>query len=169
MLTRKLSQDIAELRGQFHAFTSQWTALDARRSTFAPVFIATFKRWRKETGRTFVAFVHEVDPSVPADKDQYMRHRSFQAALYLRRLVEAPETVTGKGRKTLSPYRMLVATIRALLLFYPRPADEVWSAVAKMSHWQDRDLEKLRLAVTKARPLVTLPSAPRLVKRRRVA
>jgi hypothetical protein len=116
-----------------------------------------------ETGKTFLAFVHELDPSVPAERAAYVNHRSFQAALYLKRLALAPHT-QAKHRTTVSPFTLLAMVVRGALPHAQPHAASYWEEIRRASRWRDRDLERLKLRVEKVRA-VPLTAQPRLVKR----
>jgi hypothetical protein len=160
--TRQLTTALTDLREKFTEFTEAATALSVRRSHLAPTFMRLFNRYRQETGRTFIAFVKELDPSVPSDRAEYPKHRSYQAALYLRRLVDAPHT-TVQNRKTASPYEVLVPVTKSLMVLHPHP-EAVWMAIQKVSRWDGRSMDRLREHVNRAKPIVGKPGTPRLVK-----
>jgi hypothetical protein len=164
-LSRQLAAAVDELRPQFAELTDAIKALSVRRAHIAPAFMRLYHRYRQETGRTFVAFVKELDPSVPADRSGYQNHRSFQAALYLRRLADAPET-TVQNRKTVTPYQLLVPVTKSLLQLHAHPS-AVWGALERASRWNARNMERLRRDVARTAPLVAKQGAPRLVKSHR--
>lgn len=166
-LSRHLSRSLAELRAEFSDYAALFGSLATRRAEVAERFFAAFTAYHRETGHTFVAFVHELDPTVPAERSEYTKHRSFQAALYLRRLVERPQT-QAKFRATRSPFDVLASCIRGILPSAAPHEEVYWSQVRRVSGWRDRDIERLRDRVAKARP-IPLPTAPRHVPRREVA
>lgn len=162
-MPHRLVETLTDVQQQFAAFTNTFASLTARRDAFAPVFMRAYRQYHRETGRTFIAFVQELDKTVPADRALYPKHRSYQAAIYLRRLDEAPET-TASHRTTMAPFDVLAAVIKGFLpLVPPKQAAAVWVAVARTSRWRERDILRLQARVTKVRP-VELPTAPRLVK-----
>lgn len=162
-LSHRLQETLDVVRNEFEAFTNNFSALTVRRDAFAPVFMKAYRQYHQATGRTFIAFVQELDKTVPAARAEYPKHRSYRAALYLRRLDEAPETTTAH-RKTMAPFDVLAAVIKGFLPLVPaKQAAEVWTAVARTSHWRERDILRLQARVTKVRP-VELPTAPRLVR-----
>lgn len=164
--SRKLMNALETVKTDFGAYTTAFTSLSVRRSHFAPVFLRTFKLWQLETKKSFVAFVRELDPAMPVGRAEYPNHRSYQAALYLRRLAEKPHT-TARHRKTLQPYQVLTRFIKGTMPLV-RDHEGMWSAVEIASGWRERDMERLKLDVGKARPIF-LPGAPRLVSSRRHA
>lgn len=113
-LSMALQRDIRELREEFLPVVDAATTLTLKRKTIAPDFMKLYYRYKKETGGTFVAFVHELDPKMPVTRSAYQDHSSYQSALYLKRLAEAPET-TPKYRKTASPFRVLASVMDTLL------------------------------------------------------
>lgn len=164
----RLTRTIDSLRKEFKGYAESFMTIAVRRAHLAPIFMSTFRRWHHETGRSFVAFVHELDPSVPAERDEYVQHRSYQAALYLRRLVDAPDT-TPAHRKTVTPFEMLAIVMKSIRPLLPRGREEeLFLAVAKASRWRDRDLQRLRKTIADAR-VIPMPGAPRLLTMRRAA
>lgn len=166
-MSRTLTRTIADLRDRFMPYARTWDALLDRRRDLARPFMAGFALWHKETGRSFVAFVQQIDPTVPADKAGYVAHRSYQACLYLRRLVDAPATATPRGRTSKTPFDMLAAVMKTLIPAARPYEDLLWASFARASHWRDRDLDRLRAAVKRAAPLPLRPDAPRLVTGKR--
>lgn len=121
-----------------------------------------FTLWRRETRRTFVAFVHELDPTVPADRRGYQAHPSYQAALYLQQLMAHPEETKRRG---LTPMNMLAVTIKSILPLCgsQREQREALEIILAATKWRDRDQRRLLTAIRKAKP-VGLPKVPRLVE-----
>lgn len=163
--SRTLEREIATLRSEFSDLTRTWDALVLRRREIAPAFMATFRRWRRETGRSFVAFVQRLDPSVPADRDAYVNHQSYQAALYIQRLAEAPEKAPGARRKraSLTPFDALALMVKSALPLVRPHEETMWRNLAHATRWHERDLRKLREAVKVARMIPLRPDVPRLV------
>lgn len=155
-----IQKELAALRDEFHDYLTSFSS----RSDFAPSFMKTYQHWHRATHGTFIAFVRALDPDVPAERAKYVQSRSWQAACYLKRLVEAPET-QAKFRQSVSPFRLLSRVLRTLLASVePSAYDAIWQAVAQSSHWRDRDLERLQRMTNRSGPL-PLPHLPRLVKR----
>lgn len=165
--SRRLTSLIESLRVDFTAIASALTSLSVRRAHFAPVFMRAFRAWERETGRPFVAFVQQLDPTVPAEKSEYVQHRSFQAACYLRRIDEAPETRAGSRKGTMTPLAVLACVLRSSVA--PEHVDFAISQVRHVSKWHDRDVKRLRDRVAKARVIALEPNKPRLVRERRMA
>ncbi len=161
-LSKKLATTLDDLRARFTDFTSTLSAISTRRSELAPAFMAAYEAYARETGRTFVAFVRELDPTCPADRDKYPNHRSFQAALYLRRLHEAPET-TVSHRQTPPPMEVLAMVVRGALQ-HAKSAEAYWAEIQRASRWRERDMARLKQRVSKARGIPLGPTV-RLVKR----
>jgi hypothetical protein len=123
-----------------------------------------FKLWRHETGRSFIAFVQAIDPTVPAERDKYVSHQSVVAARYLRRLVEAPQTVHGKkNRSSLSPLELLAVLVKSAMPFVRPYEDDFWAQVAATSRWHERDLARLKVLAKRAKPISLRADMPRLV------
>lgn len=166
VLSRSLSVSLRAHSAEFLAFTSAFAGITARRDQMAPPFLKLWRQYERETRGSFVAFVRELDPDVPAARAGYTRHRSFQAALYLRRLAEAPGT-QAKYRQTLLPFDLLARVIKGVLPLVHPHEPEAWAVIKAASGWRERDLRRLEQRVEKAEP-VELPLAPRL-RRREVA
>lgn len=162
-LSMALQRELRDLRGEFLPFVEATSTLTVKRKDMAPAFMKLFKRYRKESGGTFVAFVHELDADMPVEREKYINHRSYQAALYLRRLIEAPHT-TPQHRRTAPPFRVLAAVMTSLLYYTKKHEVEVWTALKRVSHWDDRQIMRLQALMKHVHPLA-LPGAPRLVKR----
>src|SRR5262245_43578044 len=83
----KLRAAIDELRPAFCELGQGLDQLTRKRAEIAPVFMRTYQIWRRETRRPFIAFVHELDLTMPVnDRDAYRQHRSYRAAQYLLQL-----------------------------------------------------------------------------------
>jgi len=161
--SRRLAALLATLRADFSEITATLKALSVRRVHFAPAFMKAYGIWQKETGRTFVAFVQQLDSTVPADKDGYTNHPAFQTACYLRRLVEAPETRAGSRKSAMSPLDLAATVVRSTV-----PPDDLDFALSQIKHvtrWHARDMERFRVRVARARTVALLPHQPRLVSR----
>lgn len=161
-----LKKEINALRDDFSTYNSAENALTTRRRDIAPAFMKLYARFRKETGKTFVAFVHEFDPKMPVDRKHYPNHPTYRNALYLRRLVEAPHT-TVQHRRTMSPFRVLAYTMNSLMFYVKKQkADpvEIMLSLKRISRWDDRQVQKLQQVMRRASALA-IPGAPRLVKR----
>ena len=164
MMSRTLASRIMDLRGRFGSYAKAYDTLLERKQDLAKPFMQGFNLWKRETGRSFVAFVHELDPGLPADRDKYVNHRSYQAALYLRRLVEAPHTLPSKTRRSSrTPYDMLAIMIKSTLPFMGAHQARMWLSFTAASRWKQRDVERLQVAVKTAKPFVINPTIPRLV------
>src|SRR5262245_57560689 len=81
--SEKLRDALDEIRPQFRDVGQSLASLTKKRSELAPAFLRALTLWRRETRRTFVAFVQALDPNVPANRRGYVAHPSYQAAMYL--------------------------------------------------------------------------------------
>lgn len=169
VLSSKLKAEIDTIKAEFSAFASGLTALTRRRDEFAPEFMRAYARYHRETHRSFVAFVQQIDPSMPAEKARYQKHPSYIAALYLRRLHEAPETASKAGRGK-PPLDMFLALLKAVLVNWPQHSGTIWHAVEQVSRWRPRDMVKARAKMRRVKQF-PLPGVPRLTgtKLRRVS
>ena len=164
-ISRALTSTLDDLRDLFLPYVRTYDVLFERRRDLAPTFMRAFERWQRETGRSFVAFVQQLDSTVPSEKAAYASHRSYQASLYLKRLVEAPETVAGRAeRRSRTPLDMLAIVVKsALPLVRPHEAT-FWSSFSASSRWHQRDVVALQRRVGRARPIALRPDVPRLVR-----
>jgi hypothetical protein len=160
--SQKLREALDEVRPAFRDIGHGFEQLTKKRAAIAPAFMKAYTIWRRETRRTFVAFVHELDPSMPVTGKAYVKHPSYQAALYLQQLVTNPEESRRKG---LTPLAMLATTIKSFLPLYSTQKDqlEALQALVAATKWRDRDQARLLAAIRRARP-VGLPKVPRLVE-----
>lgn len=159
--SQKLRDALDELRPAFGEVADGLKKLTQKRAEIAPSFMRAYTMWRRETRRSFVAFVQELDPSVPASKAGYQKHSSYHAAIYLRQLVEHPEESKRRG---LTPLALSAVILKSVLpLFNQQEKEEVLLALTAACRWRDRDVAKLLAAVRRAKP-VPLPKVPRLVE-----
>ena len=163
-LSRTLQEQITQLRDDFTPYVRTFDALRQRKAQLARPFMAAYRQWRRETGRSFIGFVQALDPDVPATKARYVEHPSYISALYLRRLVDAPQTIAGHAeRKTMPPLQLLAVVIKSALPMVRPHEVAFWSSIAKTSRWQQRDLQRLQARVRTARSIPLRPDVPRLV------
>jgi hypothetical protein len=159
----KLGAALDELRPAFREVGQGLDQLTRKRAEIAPLFARVYQIWRRETKRPFIAFVRELDPTMPVnDRSAYRQHRSYRAAQYLRQLVEQSEKAGPRG---LTPLALLALTIKSFLPLCGSVKDQraVLEALAKTSRWRDRDIRKLIARIRRARP-IAMPNLPRLVK-----
>ena len=160
----KLKAALDELRPAFREVGQGLDQLARKRAEIAPVFLKTYQAWQRETGRPFIAFVHELDPAVPVnDRNAYRTHRSYRAAQYLRQLAENPEKTAPTGR---TPLAMLAITIKSFLPLYgPSQKDQhaALEALIGATHWRERDRRRLLAKIRRAKA-IGLPNVPRLVE-----
>jgi hypothetical protein len=165
----KLREALEDLRPAFRDVGQTLESLTRKRAELAPAFMKAFVLWKRETRRTFIAFVHELDPRVPVnDRKAYQAHPSYQAALYLQQLAEDP---AAKRRRGLTPLTLVAVVLKSVLpLFSEAERREVLDAVAAASQWRERDVNRLLAMVAKGRTrVVALPKVPRLVDTGKVA
>src|SRR5438132_48853 len=88
----KLRATMDELRPAFRDLGQGLDQVTKKRAEIAPLFVRGYRIWRRETHRPFIAFVHELDPTMPVnDRDAYRQHSSYRAAQYLLQLAERPQ------------------------------------------------------------------------------
>lgn len=170
--SRSLAAALDDLKDQFRPYARTFDAFLARKRDLAKPFMRVYTQWRRETGRSFVAFVQQIDDTVPAEKTQYVAHKSYVAALYLKRTVDAPQTVAGAtARRTRTPLDLLAIVIKSALPLI-RPHEAVfWQSLASVSRWHQRDIVRLQTRVRRMKAIALRPDVPRLVAegRRQVA
>lgn len=161
VFSKRLHDAIADLRPAFREVGQSLDQLTRRRAEIAPTFTRAYQLWRRETKRPFVAFVHELDPSMPVtDRNAYRTHRSYRAAQYLQQLVEQPELHTRHG---LTPLSLLAVAVKSFLPACAPHQHEALLALTKASRWRERDVARLLHRIKRAKP-ISLPKIPRLVE-----
>ena len=157
----KLQEALNDLRPAFRDIGTGLAQLTKKRAEIAPAFLKVYTLYRRETRRTFVAFVHELDPSCPVNGKAYEKHASYQAALYLKQLATDPEAKKHKG---LTPLSMLGVAIKSFLPLCGSQRDqkEALQALLGATKWRERDQRRLLAAIRRAQP-GGLPQVPRLV------
>lgn len=163
----KLKDALDELRPEFRALGTGLEALTRKRADLAPDFLKAWTLWRRETHRTFVAFVQALDPNVPANRKAYKAHPSYKAAEYILKLAVDPDHHRRRG---LTPMAILAVTIKSIMPLFKseRERKDALAIILAATKWRDADQAKLRAAITKAKA-VGLPNAPRLVEINRMA
>src|SRR5262245_55853375 len=105
----KLKEALNELRPAFRELGQSLDVLTRKRAELAPQFMRTYTLWRRETHRPFIAFVHELDRTMPVDdRKAYRAHPSYRAADYLKQLATGKEKAARRGK---TPLAMLAITI----------------------------------------------------------
>ena len=160
----KLREALEDVRPAFRELGQGLDQLTKKRTEMAPVFMKAYQIWRRETKRPFIAFVHELDPTMPvSDRKAYRTHRSYYAAQYLRQLAEKPEK--GAGPRGLTPIAMLAVTIKSFLPLCgsQKEQKQVLEILTRTTRWRDRDVKKLVAKIRRAKA-VGLPNIPRLIE-----
>ena len=160
----KLRAAIDELRPAFGDLGQGLDQLTRKRVEIAPRFVRAYELWRRETKRPFIAFVHELDPTMPVNnRSVYRQHRSYRAAQYLRQLAEQPEKVAGP--RGLTPLAMLAVTIKSFLPLCGSVKEQrlALEALTRTSRWREVEVRKLVAKIRRAKA-ISLPNAPRLVE-----
>lgn len=160
--SHRLSHALDAVRDEFGPFRDSFAALTASRVALAPRLLAAWTLWQRETKRSFIAFVRELDRSVPAERAAYTRHRSYQAALYLKDLATKPPAT----RRSVSAFRLLAIVIKSVRPAVKANEETTFKLIEKASRWRPRDMERLRKAVKRARP-IPFPGIPQLGPPRR--
>lgn len=156
--TKRLVDDIRE---PFRGFVGEMGALLITRAKLAPKFMRAAVAWQKDTGSNFVSFVRELDPSVPMKQADYRNNAVYNAAIYLKRLVDAENRGAGEEKRKgpppippLTGLAMLLAAIRPLV-----PEDnlpKLWDIIADQLHWSEDQRKRLENLVDEAAPLLAV-------------
>ena len=160
--SQKLRSAMDDLRPAFRDIGTGLAQLTKKRAEIAPAFLKVYTLYRRETRRTFVAFVHELDPSCPVNGKAYQQHASYQAALYLKQLATDPDQ---KAHKGLTPLSMLGVAIKSFLPLCGSQRDqkEALHVILAATKWRERDQRRLLASIRRAKA-VGLPKVPRLVE-----
>lgn len=164
-----VNRQIQTLRRQFVTFRDSFAGVMQRRADLAPTFIRIYGLYQAATGGSFLAFVRQIDPEVPMDRDGYRNHPSYQAAQYLRRLVDRSDR-GGRANGVTAPTRSNVLNLArsiATILTVVRDADVVWKAIMQEFSLTQRQMTNLQKTAANVRPLLTLPGVrpvnPRII------
>lgn len=158
----KLKDALDDLRPAMKEIGQNLKHLTTKREAIAPDFLKAFTLWRRETHRSLIAFVHELDPSTPVnDRKAYRAHPTYRAAEYILQVATNPEKTKRRG---LTPLAMLATTIKSFLPLCgsQREQKEALNSLLGATKWRDTDQRRLLAAIRRAR-VVALPKVPRLV------
>lgn len=161
--SEKLKDVLDELRPEFKTLGHGFEAITKKRAEIAPLFHKAFLMWRRETHRPFIAFIHELDPSMPVNsRKAYRTHPSYRAAQYLQDLATSTESTKRRG---MTPLAALAVTIKSFLPMCgsQRAQKEALEAILGATKWRDTDQTRLLGKIRRARA-VGLPGVPRLVE-----
>lgn len=144
-LSPKLANVIEALRRPFKAFVGSFRDLTTTRAELAPPFMEAFEAFEAETEGTFIQFCRLVDPAIPADRAQYRNDPAYQAATYLRRLVQ--QMAIKPRRRGPKPATPLVALARFVATVLPLvdPTGVIWTAFVQEMHWSERQAKQVKL------------------------
>lgn len=155
-LSKTTARALDDLRAPFTAFCGQFAQLSTSRGQLAPRFMRTFHVWAKETGGTFVDFIREMDGTVPADREGYRAHPSYQAGDYLRRLEANTTRGVGSGGVASTDRPVTPLNVIAMLLATMSPVvDDMaafYSVFQARLHWTDRMVDRVKALVEEAPP-----------------
>lgn len=154
--TRKL---VDSIRQPFTGFVSGMNTLLEARAKLAPAFMRAARAYIKDTNSTFIAFVRELDADVPVAQKDYRNHSTYNAAVYLKRLVEATErdkttTATRTGPHAVPPLASMARLIAAIKPLVPEDnLVKLWEILASELHWSEAQKNRLQALVEEAEPL----------------
>ena len=158
--SEKLRAVLDEIRPAFRDLGQGLDRLTQKRAELAPAFMKAYAVWRRETHRPFIAFVHELDRSMPVtDRTAYRSHPSYRAAEYLKQLAAAPD---GPSRRGLTPLAALAVTIKSFLPLCGKRQKDALAVLLAATKWREADQARLLGKIRRARA-VGLPGVPVLV------
>lgn len=168
-LSAKTTRAVDVIRVTFRAFVTDFARITVSREELAPKFMKTFNQWQAESGGTFVDFIRLLVPDVPHDREGYRAHSAYQAADYLRRLVQQ-EARTGSTpteraeairNRPVSPRVALARIVASIMpLIDPSALEALWKAMHDQLNWSDGQVAGIKTLVTDETPLVRI-RAPR--------
>ena len=158
-ISARLRNLVNQIRRPFLAFSEGLEALTTSRAQFAPQFMRAYGTYMNEVGGSFVGFVRLLDPSVPEDRESYRNHRSYQAASYLRRLVNQAEAAAERTRRreageeaAPTPLMLMLARTIRTLIDLTGDDEVVWVVAAEVGI-RPRSLERLQNLTEEAEPI----------------
>lgn len=157
--TRRLVDDIRE---PFRGFVGEMSAVLISRAKLAPKFMKAANAWRKETNGTFIAFVRELDATVPERQADYRNNAVYNAAIYLKRLVEAEargeeKKEVRRGPQPLPPLAGLARLLAAIATLIPEDSREkLFAVVGNELHWSVDQQNRLQRLVEESPPLIAV-------------
>lgn len=175
-LSTPLSNRVATMRKSFKAYatlTADWTETKAE---LAPKFMTLFTAIVNEVGVgfRFTNYVHLLDPSCPLHRDEvdghpgYRQHKSYIAADYLRRLVNAAPRGAGRaadaqaGRR--DPLLKIARLLKSILAVGVKNEDLVWQAVQQELEYSAGQMTTLRSLVATTPPLLAFTGMPKVAR-----
>lgn len=159
--TARTARLVEGIRAPFLTFVSDFAALTTSRADIAPKFYKAFLAWQGDTHQTFVQFVRDLDPSIGSARADYRKHKTFQAADYLRRLaIRAAKPAVKKGEAAPAPASALDGMARLLASVLPMihrdQLPKLWEAVSTELHWSPRKMTHLQHLVAQVDPLASV-------------
>lgn len=162
-LSAKTKSLIDAVRVPFSGYVAEMNVVLTKASKLAPAFMKAANAWMGETGRGFVHFVRELDPSVPTAQKHYTKHATFNRAVYLKRLVNKPKTkstdTVDVGQPPVPAFTGMARLIAAIKPFVPEDQmPKLWNVIATELHWSDTQKERLQKLVEEAQPAFAVRS-----------
>lgn len=158
-MTAKTRKAVDALRAPFRAFSSDYANISATRGELAPSFMKAFNAFKIDTDLTFVDFVRVFDSTVGPTRDEYRAHKSYQAADYLRRLVQQSQAPKATGSTVLRASALdgLARVLKSVLpLISADQVPRLWETIEKELHWTERQLQALQNRVDAADPVMNV-------------
>ena len=158
----KLKAALDKLRPAMREIGQSLTHLTKKREAIAPDFQKAFTFWQRETRRSLLAFVHELDPSTPVnDRKAYRKHPTYRAAEYILQVATNPKKMKRHGLTVLA---MLALTIKSFLPLCgtQREQKEALKSLLGATKWRENNQRRLLVSIRRARA-IALPKVPRLV------
>jgi hypothetical protein len=158
-MSRSVKRLVDAIRQPFLSFSGDLSGLTVRRGELAPKFMKAYNAWAGETSGSFPVFCQVLDPSIGPTREEYRAHKSFQAADYLRRLVNQ-QNRPARDANAARPSTPMDAVARLLKTITPLiGADEITKlheALKRELHWSDRQVTQLNTRVETVEPLAQL-------------
>lgn len=169
-LSAKLETVIDNLRRPFKAFVSQFKEMTVSRAELAPLFVQAYTAFEKETEGSFIQFCRLVDPTIPPDRASYRNDSGYQAATYLRRLVQQAQAAPTRKRGP-KPATPLVALARFVATVLPvvDPTGAIWSAFVAEMHWSERQAQRVQALGVKTGPIAIPRKVQSILEHKRAA
>lgn len=160
-VSAELATALSTIRPQIMGFANDFATITRRKVDLIEPVADAFTLWNRETGRSYVDFCRALDPTVPADRDGYRNHATYQAMDYLRRSfnVGTGRLVSRRARAATRTNAVeKIARVLKTILAVVRPEDvaTIWQAIGDELALSVRQVDNLKKAVNNQQPLGTL-------------
>lgn len=162
-VSNELRDTINVMRAKIADFSDAFAVVTQRKQDIAEAFMDGYTLWAKETSRSFVDYVRALDASIPADREGYRNHKTYQACDYLRRSVTVGRGGNRVGGAQAQPTRTnavgRIARLLATVLTIVKEDDQpiIWQALSDELALTPRQVSNLKEMVSKTQPLFSFP------------